>query len=100
MRLVRSANVGPTLGGASVAAFSGRAVMPRKLSYFIAAAALALAVPAAAATLSASAGPSSSFANQACDGPGGPFTGSTTQTITRTCTRSDIGDATGKATAS
>src|SRR3954454_13358945 len=72
--------------------------MPRKLS-FLCAAALVLTGPAAAATLTVGAGPSSSFANQTCDGPG-VFSGSTTQTITRNCTRPDVGDATGKAIAS
>jgi len=76
--------------------------MPRKLSLFIAAgaSALALAGHAAAATLVVSAAPGSAFANQSCDGPGGPFSGSTAQSITRTCSRADVGSATGSAIAS
>lgn len=77
--------------------------MPRKLPSLMAAlgaAAFLPAAPAAAATLVVGAGPSSAFANQSCDGPGGPFTGSSTQTITRTCTRVDVGSATGSAVAS
>lgn len=74
--------------------------MPRKLSIFGAAsvAAMVLAGPAAAATLTVNAGPNSNFANQACDGPG-QFSGSATQSITRTCTRADVGSATGSAVA-
>jgi hypothetical protein len=56
--------------------------------------------PAAAATLTVSAGPGSAFATQSCDGPGGPFSGATTQSITRTCSRADVGSATGSAVAS
>ncbi|HEX7944721.1 MAG TPA: PEPxxWA-CTERM sorting domain-containing protein [Phenylobacterium sp.] len=64
-----------------------------------AALALALAAPAAAAVVTVDSGPNSGFANQFCDGPG-LFSGSSTVTINRTCTRADVGEATGTALAS
>jgi hypothetical protein len=74
--------------------------MPRKLSYVLAgAAAVLLAGPAGAATLTVSAAPNSSVATQTCDSPVGLLSGATTQTIARTCSRADVGLATGFATA-
>jgi len=76
--------------------------MPRKRSLFCAAAAAAvlLAGSASAATLTVSAAPNSSVANQTCNGPGGPCSGATTQSVNRTCSRADVGEATGIAVAS
>ena len=61
---------------------------------------LAAAAQAPAAIVTVASGPNSGFANQTCSSPGGPISDPLLVTIMRTCTRSDVGSATGTGVAS
>jgi len=58
-----------------------------------------LAFPAVAATLVAGAGPNSDSATQACVPPQGNVSGNSTVTFSTTCSRADVGTASGDAVA-